>query len=420
MRAARMCGTRNSRWRATPGLPLRSMWWRRRRSPAPATTVVQPVQVLRTPGALDNMFRTLQTLPGVAATEEFGSRLAVRGGSPDQNLTVMDGVEIHDPYRLFGLTSAFNPETIQRFELATGGFSVKYGDRLSSLLVDRESRRHASGQGLGGSAALSITDANVVTRRRAAWRRRRLVAGDRRAAPTTTWSRRASPTRNFPASPTCRPRVTWEPAPGRKLSLFGLRSRQAAAVDDRRRRCARRVPGRHRRTTWRGRALTASLGSARAVAHHRRLLRIRESTFGVDAVVREHRAAIECAGRRRLRRRQRDLRARAGACATCRCGRSSAGRSASTSSTIGARGASARRPTLRFQIDGDRNPTAANGSSVQGGAGLPDLLSVDQPLDAYRRVAAGRVADRRRARRCRPACAWITPAPPARCCCHHA
>ncbi len=93
-----------------------------------------PVEVLRTPGALDNVFRTLQTLPGVAATEEFGSRLAVRGGSPDQNLTVMDGVEVHDPYRLFGLTSAFNPETIQRFDLATGGFSAKYGDRLSSLL----------------------------------------------------------------------------------------------------------------------------------------------------------------------------------------------------------------------------------------------------------------------------------------------
>ena len=54
---------------------------------APATQEVAPVQVLRTPGALDNVFRTLQTLPGVNATEEFGSRLAVRGGSPDQNLT---------------------------------------------------------------------------------------------------------------------------------------------------------------------------------------------------------------------------------------------------------------------------------------------------------------------------------------------
>ena len=109
---------------------------------APSAVAVAPVEVLATPGSLDNVFRTLQTLPGVSATEEFGSRLAVRGGAPDQNLTMMDGVEIHDPYRLYGLTSAFNPETIARFELATGGFSVKYCDRLSSLLLveNREGR----------------------------------------------------------------------------------------------------------------------------------------------------------------------------------------------------------------------------------------------------------------------------------------
>ena len=128
---------------------------------APATARVAPVEVLRTPGALDNVYRTLQTLPGVAATEEFGSRLAVRGGSPDQNLTVMDSVEIHDPYRLFGLTSAFNPETIQRFELSTGGFSAQYGDRLSSLLVV-ENRDGTRDEAFGGSASLSITDANLV------------------------------------------------------------------------------------------------------------------------------------------------------------------------------------------------------------------------------------------------------------------
>ncbi|MEQ1731413.1 MAG: carboxypeptidase regulatory-like domain-containing protein, partial [Vicinamibacterales bacterium] len=73
---------------------------------APSAVAVMPAEVLRTPGALDNVFRTLQTLPGVSAAEEVGSRLSVRGGAPDQNLTMMDGVEIHDPFRLFGLTSA--------------------------------------------------------------------------------------------------------------------------------------------------------------------------------------------------------------------------------------------------------------------------------------------------------------------------
>ena len=101
----------------------------------PATIEVSPLQVRSIAGAADNIFRVLQTLPGVNATADFDSRIAVRGGGPDQNLTVMDGVEIHNPYRLFGLTSAFNPETVENFELTAGGFSPKYGDRLSSLLV---------------------------------------------------------------------------------------------------------------------------------------------------------------------------------------------------------------------------------------------------------------------------------------------
>ena len=85
------------------------------RPDGPATIPVRPKQVLSTAGSLDNPFRTLQTLPGVAGTAELGSKLSVRGGAPDQNLTLMDGVEIHNPYRLFGLTSAFNPETVGRF-----------------------------------------------------------------------------------------------------------------------------------------------------------------------------------------------------------------------------------------------------------------------------------------------------------------
>lgn len=58
------------------------------------------------------------------------------------------GVEIHNPFRLFGLTSAFNPETIRTFDLSTGAFASRYGDRLSSLLVveNRVGRRHVRGR----------------------------------------------------------------------------------------------------------------------------------------------------------------------------------------------------------------------------------------------------------------------------------
>ena len=127
----------------------------------PAQMQVRPADVAAVAGAGENVFRTLQTLPGVAAADEFGSRLSVRGGGPDQNLTVMDGVEIHNPYRLFGLTSAFNPETVKSFDLYAGGFSAKYGDRLSSLLVV-QNRAGDDSRSFGGAAALSVTDTNVV------------------------------------------------------------------------------------------------------------------------------------------------------------------------------------------------------------------------------------------------------------------
>ncbi len=78
---------------------------------------VPSAQVGATAGGLENIFHTLQLLPGVTGTSDFGSRQSVRGGGADQNLIVMDGFEIHNPYRLFGLVSGINPETVDRFEL---------------------------------------------------------------------------------------------------------------------------------------------------------------------------------------------------------------------------------------------------------------------------------------------------------------
>lgn len=127
--------------------------------PEESTASLQSDDVFRVAGSLDNVFRTLQTLPGVAAPEDFSGRLSVRGGGPDQNLTVMDGVEIHNPYRLFGIVSAFNPETVDRFELTAGGFGARYGDRLSSLLLVEN---RPGSPILSGSATASVTDANFV------------------------------------------------------------------------------------------------------------------------------------------------------------------------------------------------------------------------------------------------------------------
>lgn len=335
---------------------------------APAAEVVQPVQVLRTPGALDNIYRTLQTLPGVAATEEFGSRLAVRGGSPDQNLTVMDGVEIHDPYRLFGLTSAFNPETIQRFELATGGFGVKYGDRLSSLLVV-ENRDGQRKERVAGSASLSITDANVVVEGGlpgnavGSW----LVTG-RRTYYDLVAERVTD--QQFPAFADLQAKGVWEPGAGRKVTLFGLRSRQAAAIEiDEDSARGEFQDDTENDLAWM--RFDSSIGT-RGQSHTVMAFSDTRSTFGVDA-------AFENTSRRSNAPDEdsfgvanivferaltvRDLSMRQEFAWALGTHVVEAGAEAHRLST-----------GLRFEISGDRNPEAANGSSVQGGGGLPDLL----------------------------------------------
>lgn len=192
--------------------------------PAPASIPVRPQQVLQVAGAVDNIFRALQTLPGIAATEEFSSRLSVRGGTPDQNLTVMDGVEIHNPYRLFGLTSAFNPETVEKFELSAGAFSAKYGDRLSSILVV-ENREGQKDGGVKGSSTLSITDGNVLLE--GPWRNKEKgswIVSARRTYYDLVAERFID--QNLPGFNDLQFRGSYEPAANTKVTLFGIRSRE--------------------------------------------------------------------------------------------------------------------------------------------------------------------------------------------------
>ena len=186
----------------------------------PAATRVAPDEVLETAGTVDNIFRALATLPGVTPTTDFGSFLSVRGGTPDQNLTLMDGVEIHNPYRLFGLVSAFNPETVSDFSLAAGGFGAQYGDRLSSLLVVRN---RPGERAFGGTSSLSITDGNLVFEGPlpggGSW-----LATARRTYYDVIVGRVLD--QDFPSFEDFQLRADWEFGPGHRLSLVGLSSRE--------------------------------------------------------------------------------------------------------------------------------------------------------------------------------------------------
>ncbi len=81
-----------------------------------------------------DILKSLQLLPGVQSGGEAQTGLYVRGGSPDQNLVLLDGVPIYNVSHLLGLFSVFNADAIKTVTLTKGGFPARYGGRLSSIL----------------------------------------------------------------------------------------------------------------------------------------------------------------------------------------------------------------------------------------------------------------------------------------------
>ncbi len=84
-------------------------------------------------GEVDVM-KTIQLLPGVQSGNEGTSGIYVRGGGPDQNLILLDGVPVYNVNHLFGFFSVFNADAISNIKLMKGGFPARFGGRLSSVI----------------------------------------------------------------------------------------------------------------------------------------------------------------------------------------------------------------------------------------------------------------------------------------------
>ena len=87
-----------------------------------------------------DIFRTLQMLPGVQTSSDFSSALYVRGSTPDQNLIMLDGISVYNPYHLGGIFSTFNTDAIKEADFHAGGFPARYGGRMGAILnvINRE------------------------------------------------------------------------------------------------------------------------------------------------------------------------------------------------------------------------------------------------------------------------------------------
>src|SRR5690554_2069062 len=81
-----------------------------------------------------DVLKDIQMVLGVQSGAEGTSGLYVRGGGPDQNLILMDGVPVYNASHLFGFFSVFNADAINNIDLVKGGFPARYGGRLSSVI----------------------------------------------------------------------------------------------------------------------------------------------------------------------------------------------------------------------------------------------------------------------------------------------
>ena len=81
-----------------------------------------------------DVLKAITLLPGIKQGVDGSSGFYVRGGGPDQNLILLDGVPIYNPYHLWGFLSTFNADAINNIEITKGAFPARYGGRLSSVL----------------------------------------------------------------------------------------------------------------------------------------------------------------------------------------------------------------------------------------------------------------------------------------------
>jgi len=85
-------------------------------------------------GVETDIFRSLQFIPGVQSTGDVSARYYVRGSPTNENLVLLNGVTLYNPFHAFGLFSVIDPDMINNVEFYKGGFTAEYGGRLSSVL----------------------------------------------------------------------------------------------------------------------------------------------------------------------------------------------------------------------------------------------------------------------------------------------
>ncbi|MEW6322648.1 MAG: TonB-dependent receptor [Acidobacteriota bacterium] len=129
--------------------------------------LVSSADVARSAGALQDVSRYVQTLPGaVIGSNDVRNDIIVRGGSPLENLFVVDNIEIPNinTFANFasagGTVSILDSALIEDVTFLTGGYPASYTNRTSSVL--QVTQREGSRERFGGRATLGFAGAGTV------------------------------------------------------------------------------------------------------------------------------------------------------------------------------------------------------------------------------------------------------------------
>jgi len=115
---------------------LSSAYQKPSKSPQMSSLQISNSQIESTPVLLGerDIFKTLQLLPGIQSGVEGSAQVLIRGGSPGQNLTVLDEATVYNSNHLFGFISVYNVDAVKSTKIYKGAFPAKYGARLSGVM----------------------------------------------------------------------------------------------------------------------------------------------------------------------------------------------------------------------------------------------------------------------------------------------
>lgn len=125
---------------------------------------LQSETITKITSLMPDVLRSVQMLPGASNDNEMSAKFNVHGGDVNENLVLINGTQVYEPYHVKEAPNAsigiFDVAMMKKMDLMTGGFTARYGDRMSSVLSIEY--REGDNYRMRGQASMSLTDGNVL------------------------------------------------------------------------------------------------------------------------------------------------------------------------------------------------------------------------------------------------------------------